>query len=355
MKLSKCHKIVLLLFAATVLMALNAFRSKNGQLAPGQEQAVIELGRHLFYDNRISATGGKSCATCHDQRFAFTDGYRRSLGLYADVLKHNSPPLFNLPYYRSYTWDNASLETLEQQLLLPLFSNNPPEMGLAGIEPQIITRMQTDTLYPVLFQNAFGQNSFNMQNLITALAAFCNSIESFNSPFDKDQLTESAERGRLLFISDRLRCFNCHAGPNFNQNPDKEGATGNFANVGLYNTDTLGAYPAHDQGLIAHTNSSTDMGKFRTPTLRNLAFTAPYFHDGSAQSLKEVIEIYNRGGRHWTGTLFSGDGRKNPKKNPDIQPLNLTLEEKTDLINFLMSLNDSSLLINPQYANPFQF
>lgn len=345
------------LFSSAIIgiIVLNSFGLKTTAPTANQDRAIVELGRYLFYDNRLSATEGKACATCHDQRFAFTDGYRRSMGLYADELKHNAPSLFNLPYFRSYTWDNAAIETLEQQLLLPLFSNDPPEMGLSGFETEIMARLGNDSLYPTLFKTAFGQNSINMQNVVTALAAFCNSIESFNSPFDRNQLSESAERGRLLFISERLNCAKCHSGPNFNQSPEEGSATSNFANIGLYNADTLGAYPNHDQGLIAYTKQIKDMGKFRVPSLRNLAFTAPYFHDGSVQTLPEVIDIYSRGGRYWTGTLFAGDGSKNLNKDPDIRPLNLTPQEEADLTNFLMSLSDSSLLINPQYANPFQF
>lgn len=353
--MKKHYCISLFLSAVIGIIVLNSFELKTTSPTAAQDRAVVELGRYLFYDNRLSATEGKACATCHDQRFAFTDGYRRSMGLYAEELKHNAPSLFNLSYFRSYTWDNATIETLEQQLLLPLFSNDPPEMGLTGFEPQIIARLETDTLYPALFRTAFGQNSINMQNVVTALAAFCNSIESFNSPFDRNQLSESAERGRLLFISERLNCAKCHSGPNFNQNLDEENATGNFANTGLYNTDMLGAYPNHDQGLIAYTKQAKDMGKFRVPSLRNLGFTAPYFHDGTVQTLQEIIDIYSRGGRYWAGTLFAGDGSKNLNKNPDIRPFNLTPQEEIDLTNFLMSLNDSSLLINPQYANPFQF
>ncbi|QQS29853.1 MAG: di-heme enzyme [Sphingobacteriales bacterium] len=319
----------------------------------GNQEVATELGRHLFYDSRLSATGEKSCATCHDQRFAFTDGHRRSPGLFGDMVKHNSLPLFNLDYYRSFTWDNPALETLEQQLLLPMFGDSPPEMGLKGHEEEVLNRLKRDTLYPAMFQQAYGENAITMDNAIKALAQFCNSIESFNTPFNNGTMSESAERGWLLFTSDRLKCFNCHAGPNFNQTPEKEGAEGNFANVGLYNAGSTGAYPIHDQGLIAFTKQSADMGKFRTPSLRNLAFTAPYFHDGSARTLEEVIEIYDRGGRNWDGALDTGDGKDNPYKNEDIAPLNLTKQEKEDLIDFLMSLNDTSLMTNPKFSDPF--
>ncbi len=345
----------LFLFIVGVLSVISTLPARDRHKQVADTRVATELGRHLFYDVRLSATESKSCASCHDQRFAFTDGHRRSPGLFGDMVKHNSLPLFNLPFYRSFTWDNPTLETLEQQLLLPLFGDTPPEMGLKGLEADIINRLQTDTLYPKLFQNAFGQNAITMDNMVAALALFCNSIESFNTPFNNGTMTESAERGWLLFTSDRLRCFNCHAGPNFNQTPEQEGPKGNYANIGLYHTDTTGAYPIHDQGLIALTKQSADMGKFRTPSLRNLAFTAPYFHDGSAQTLEEVIDIYDRGGRNWNGTLAAGDGKDNPHKSPDILALNLSVEERADLIAFLMSLNDTSLLTNPQYANPFQF
>ena len=138
-----------------------------------------------------------------------------------------------------------------------------------------------------------------------------------------------------------------------NHNRDGEQIIDNYWNIGLYNVNDKGDYPPDDLGLFELTKKQEDMGRFRTPSLRNLGFTAPYFHDGSAETLSEVIDIYMRGGRNVTYGNFQGDGKLNPYKSKEIKTFSLSKTEKADLIDFLLCLNDSTLVSNPKYSNPF--
>jgi cytochrome c peroxidase len=158
-----------------------------------------------------------------------------------------------------------------------------------------------------------------------------------------------------LFFSPELKCMSCHGGFNFSAPSitNDKGDTLFYFNTGLYNIDGKGAYPASDQGLFQLTKNPADMGKFRIPSLRNLVFTAPYFHDGSAASLTEVIDSYAAGGRKITTGLYSGDGRKNPFKHPFINGFSISAPDKINLICFLQSLSDSTFINNPNYQNPF--
>jgi cytochrome c peroxidase len=158
-----------------------------------------------------------------------------------------------------------------------------------------------------------------------------------------------------LFFSDSLQCSSCHGGINFSVPAvkDKEGATVFYFNTGLYNNNDTGNYPAYDTGLSALTRNPADMGKYRVPTLRNLAFTAPYFHDGSAATLEEVVNVYENGGRNISAGQYAGDGRKNRYKHPLIKGFRLNSQERKELIAFLLSLSDSTVCTDPRYANPF--
>ena len=323
-------------------------------------KAQIALGRHLFYDRRLSANGSKSCASCHSQALAFTDGYRRSLGLWGDTHKHNAQPLFNLPYNRSFTWSRSDITSLEQQIVMPLMGIHPVvEMGMnAENMPPLTQTLANDLVYKKLFEKAFPNqnNAITTQNIVASLAAFCQSIQSFNSDFDRNQLSQSALRGKQLFFGLKLQCFECHSGKNFNENPSATAAEDHFFNIGLYNIAPRSLYPKGDRGLLEHTHEIDDMGKFRTPTLRNLAFTAPYMHDGSVETLAEVIQIYEQGGRNidLIGNPNTGDGRQSRYKVGFLTGFEVSKSERDDLINFLMALNDSSLTTNKKYSNPFE-
>jgi cytochrome c peroxidase len=331
-------------------------KSKNDESI---EKTKIELGNKLFFDQRLSYNLTKSCSSCHDPKFAFTDGYKKSIGIYGDVHQRNSKPLFNLANQQFYTAADSTIHTLEQQMNKPLFNEHPPEMGLFKNENEIIERLEKDKFYPKLFKEAFGNKHTKISfiQIKESISAFIKTIQSYNSKYDayldnkKNILTANEEAGRVLFFSDSLSCNNCHGGKNFNE-PNIVDEINNrifYFNTGLYNLDGKGGYPSNDIGLMQFTKQSNDMGKYKVPTLRNLAYTAPYYHDGSAQSLIEVIEDYNKGGRIIKQGLNKGNGITNPFKHNSIKALNLTIEEKKQLLSFLYTLNDSSLLHNTNY------
>jgi cytochrome c peroxidase len=245
-----------------------------------------------------------------------------------------------------------------------MFNVHPVELGLSGNEVEILKRVKADKFYQQQFKKVYPTepNPVSINNIQYAISTFIKTILSFSSPYDnylfrKDSvaLSQQAVNGMKLFISVKLNCTSCHNGINFNR-PQLKMANGEidfYFNTGLYNLDSIGSYPLYDQGLIISTKKPADMGKYKVPTLRNLAFTAPYFHDGSAASLDEVITVYENGGRYTPEGQIKGDGRNNPYKHPLINGFKLNSQERIDLIAFLLSLSDSSVLKNPAYANPF--
>ena len=322
------------------------------------------LGRYFFYDRRMSVNQSKSCASCHSPGFSFTDSYRRSIGALGDNVQHNAPALINIVFNKYLTAADSTLHFPEQQINNPMFHSQPAELGWKGNEHTIINRLRKDSVYsrqlPLLFPE--DRDPFTIKNIQACISSFVKTIISFNAPYDKytynkdtTALSASQINGMKLFFSDKLHCGSCHGGINFTSPAlvDNRGNKAYYYNTGLYNTDGKGAYPANDRGLFEFTKQAPDMGKYLVPTLRNLAFTAPYFHDGTAASLEDVITIYENGGRNIITALNRGDGRKNPYKNPLIQGFIITEQEKKDLIGFLLSLSDTSVCDNKLYSNPF--
>jgi cytochrome c peroxidase len=335
------------------------------QLAANADTHKIALGRHLFFDRRLSFNNTKSCATCHAPAFAFTDGYRRSLGATADMHQRNAQPLFNLVFLERFTSSDTSMRTLEQQMNNPLFNPHIIELGVKDHEKEVLRKFLQDPLYRRLYEVSFKEhiNSMNWPRMMEAIAAFMKTIISAQSTYDRytyyndaAALDASALRGKTLFFSNRLQCGSCHSGFNFSG-----GLTDTslpltdrlYFNTGLYNVNGTGAYPAEDPGLYAHTKVPAHTGRIRVPTLRNLAFTGPYLHDGSAADLETVIDNYARGGRNIDYGNYRGDGKDNRYKDRRITGFPLSVQEKKDLIRFLYSLTDSSLLKNSAYQNPF--
>ena len=339
---------------------INSCTSKSkAETTATVDSIQVELGRYLFFDRRLSVNNTRSCATCHNPQFAFTDGYKRSLGAFADLHQRNTQPLFNLAYLKYFTAADSTLHSPLQQMENPLFNDHPAEMGVKGNEEKILQKVKADENYSQLFQSINREVSWI--NIKTAISSFMNSLHSGASPYDKfakgdtTALSSSQRKGMQLFFSAELKCASCHGGFNFS-NPLVTGEKGDtifYFNTGLYNIDDKGAYPAYDEGLYQITKNRNDMGKFRVPSLRNLAFTAPYFHDGSAASLTEVIEAYANGGRKIEEGIYKGDGSKNPLKHPFIKGFPITEADKVNLISFLQSLSDSSFINNPAYQNPF--
>lgn len=326
--------------------------------------ATVELGRHLFYDTRLSGNQTQACASCHLQELAFTDGNAVSAGSTGQHTPRSAMSLANVAYATTYTWANPVLLTLEQQTLVPLFGAEPVELGLRGMEDELLARLRAEPRYDELFAEAFPADAdpFTLTNVTRALASFERSLLSGDSAYDRytrgdtDALSDPARRGAALFSSERLECFHCHAGFNFQDSvayAGKPPRSGIFHNTGLYNIDGEGAYPPGNTGLHAFTGAAGDMGRFRVPTLRNVAVTAPYMHDGSIATLSEVLDHYAAGGRTITAGPNAGVGRDNPYKSGFIRGFELTAEEKADVIAFLESLTDEEFLTDPALSDPW--
>jgi cytochrome c peroxidase len=324
--------------------------------------AKVELGRYLFYEKRLSVTGKFACASCHIQTLAFTDGKRVSAGATGEKHPRNSMSLVNVAYNPVLTWANPLMQRLETQMLVPLFGEHPVELGMAGQEDKILAMLQRDSTYQPLFAAAFGDNAINLSNLTKALASFERTLISVNSPYDryrygsdKNAISAAAKRGEALFHSERLECFHCHGGFNFSDSVMHERSAFQeiaFHNTGLYNLDDNGSYPPGNTGVHEITHNPTDMGRFKAPTLRNIALTAPYMHDGSIATLDEVIDHYRVGGRTIQSGRYAGVGRDNPHKSQFISGFQLTPQDKQDVLAFLRSLTDISLTQNSAFQDP---
>ncbi|AKF04834.1 methanobactin export MATE transporter MbnM [Sandaracinus amylolyticus] len=325
----------------------------------------VELGRHLFYDTRLSGNRTQSCASCHEQARAFTDGRAFSIGSTGERTPRSSMTLANVAYATTLTWANPLLLELEAQALVPLFGREPVELGLAGMERELLERLRAEARYRELFPLAFPDESdpFTVANVTRALAAFQRTLVSGRSAYDRflyggepDALSESARRGLALFSSERLECFHCHQGFNFADAVMWEGSGSRevrFHNTGLYNVGGTGAYPEGGTGVHEISGRADDMGRFRAPTLRNIAVTAPYMHDGSIATLDEVIDHYAAGGRTIAEGPYAGVGSASPLKSGLVVGFELTPDERRDLIAFLESLTDESFLTDPALADPW--
>ncbi|HQU81601.1 MAG TPA: di-heme enzyme [Pyrinomonadaceae bacterium] len=329
-------------------------------------EAKVELGRHLFYDKRLSINEKTSCATCHLQEKAFTEDKKTSVGTTGEIHPRNSMTLANVAYNPSFNWANSAVNSLERHHLLPMFGTNPIiEMGMEGKEALMLERVKAEPVYEKLFAAAYpnDKEKITLNHITLAIASFVRSMVSGNSPYDKyryqkqpDAISESAKRGEKLFFSERMECFDCHAGFNLSGTTNfvgKSNESAQFENNGLYNIDGKGAYPAENVGLFEITNNKEDMGKFKVPTLRNIELTAPYMHDGSIDSLEDVIEHYKAGGRTIAEGKYAGKGSENPYKSSFVNGFRLSAEEKQDLIEFLKSLTDKDFITNPKFSDPW--
>lgn len=293
----------------------------------------VELGRKLFHDKRLSADNTQSCASCHNQLFAFTDnGKQFSQGITWALGTRNSMPLFNLGWVEVFArtnhrffWDGGAA-TLEDQSIAPIV--NPDEMN--ETLPNVLTKLRQDSLYPLLFKRAFGSDTITTKRLMYAIAQFERTLISGNTRFDyfrvfqdNARLTMQERRGFELF-NDSLKgdCFHCH------------NLSGAFSSDFLFHHN---GHQSSDPGLARVSNNPEDQGKFRTPTLRNLLFTAPYMHDGRLATLEDVVEFYN------SGAIRTAPA--DPFITKHKNGLGLTSQEKEDLVAFLKTLTDSTILI----------
>ncbi len=285
-------------------------------------EARAHLGRRLFFDPRLSRTGGIACATCHRPDHGFADLDAVSAGVDGRRGTRNAPALVNLAWTEHLFWDGR-VPTLEQQSTMPI--ENPDEMDLPLAEA--IARVNADPAYGRAFADAYaGVDSETA--LRRSLATFIRSLVSGQSPYDRflrgdnTALLPGARRGMQMFFSDKAGCFHCHP-------------SGPLTNDGFFNN---GSYvTGGDVGRSAITGRSGDLGKFKVPGLRNVAATGPYMHDGSVATLQDAIEQYARG------------GRGGPNTDAVIVPLLLTEDDKADLVAFLRALTDDRFLNDPRY------
>lgn len=327
--------------------------------------AKVELGRHLFYDRRLSRNETMSCGTCHQQAKAFTDGIAVPIGVTGEKHTRGSMSLTNVGYLPVLTWANPNVKSLEQQALLPMFGEHPVEMGMAGREQELFERLRRDARYPKMFAAAFPETKgeISLATITRAIGAFQRTMISLDAPYDRyryggeaEAISPAAKRGETLFFSEKFECYHCHAGFTFTDNvqharlPFPEIG---FHNNALYNVDGRGGYPKANQGIIEFTNRPEDMGKFRTPTLRNIALTAPYMHDGSIATLEAVLRHYAAAGRTVHTGENKGDGSANPYKSNFIVGFELSQQELDDMLAFLHSLTDEKFVTDPRLADPF--
>jgi cytochrome c peroxidase len=313
--------------------------------------AKVELGRHLFYDTRLSIDEDMSCASCHMQELAFTDGKPFSIGTFGDPHPRGAMSIANVAYASRLTWANPHLNMLEDQALLPIFSDEPIEMGMADREAELVARLSSDRATRSRFREAFPETGdVSVQHTVQAIAAFERTILSGDSAYDRmltgdeTALTAQQNVGMELFFSERTECFHCHAGFSFSDSVDHAGTPTPevaFHQTGLHNVDGKGAYPATNTGLHEVTGKAEDMGKFRAPGLRNVALTAPYMHDGSIETLDEVVRHYENGGR-----------ARSEATSEFLPGFILTDEERKALVAFLEGLTDEQLLTDKRFSAP---
>jgi cytochrome c peroxidase len=293
--------------------------------------AKVELGRRLFYDERLSGNGTYSCGSCHQQALAFTDGVAHAVGSTGETHSRSTMSLANVVYNASFGWNDRRW-SLESQIEVPMNNEHPIEMGMKGRHPEVLARFTADGKDVERFRAAFpGEESpVNLPNIIKAIASFERVLLSTDSPFDRylfgddrSGMSPAARRGVTLFFSDRLRCSECHGSVNLS------GPT-NFT----------GAMPSDPEAFFHDTGVAAQPTKFRAPTLRNIAVTAPYMHDGSVATLKDVVAHYARGGRY-------------PREKSDrVKGFTISPAETDDLVEFLRSLTDQTFLKNPAFSDP---
>ena len=324
----------------------------------------VELGRWLFHDRRLSIDETLSCAGCHKQSLSFTDGLPASIGATGEKHPRSAMSLLNVAYASRLTWANHLLDQLEFQALTPLFGEQPVEMGMAGREADIVQLIRSDPRYAELFPRAFPTDSdpYSVLNTVRAIGSFVRSIVSFDTAFDRyaagdpTAMSDGQVRGMELFFSERVECFHCHGGFNFSDSSTHASAAienVGFHNTGLYNLQDVGAYPDDNTGLHDLTGRRRDMGRFRAPSLRNVALTAPYMHDGSIATLDKVLDHYAAGGRTIEEGELAGKGHRNPFKSEFVPGFTLSAGERADLLDFLHALTDESVLGNREFSDPY--
>lgn len=292
----------------------------------------VQLGRRLFYDPILSADNTQSCASCHNQVFSFTDnGSRFSTGIDGIEGTRNSMAVINVGWMDTFFWDGRDA-SLEEQALEPI--PNPIEMHQSW--PDAVDKIKNHPQYPDLFFDAFGTREIDSMHVVKAIAQFERTMISSDTKWDRYlrgeyELTQAESKGFEIFFTEKGDCFHCHSTILYTDNL--------FHNNGLDSEFT-------DKGLFDVTVNENDIGKFKTPTLRNVEFTAPYMHDGRFETLEEVIDFYSEG-LQFSPTI-------DPlMKNVNQGGIQLTDDEKQSLIAFIKTLSDTTFINNPEFSNPF--
>jgi cytochrome c peroxidase len=285
--------------------------------------AKVALGQRLFFEPRLSVNGQYSCASCHDPARSFSDERAVAVGATGQALPHNAMALVNVAYNVSFGWTQRHVPSLEAQMLQPMLNQHPVELGLAGRQRSLCAQLAADPAYASAFAAAFPGGAVTFDHVVKAVAAFERTLISGRSPFDRyvfdgehTALSPRAKRGMALFFSGRVGCAGCHSGFNLSGNwRDAQGVT----------------------GRASFANDGTGEGLMRVPTLRNVALTAPYMHDGRFATLEEVLEHYSRVGerRHAAGS------RRYDRRLPGGA---LSSTERAELLAFLDSLTDESFV-----------
>ncbi len=298
----------------------------------------VSLGRHLFFDERLSGDNTQACASCHLQENNFADPRQFSIGIDGSVGDRNAMPIMNLAWQDFFFWNGRST-SLEIQALEPV--ENPIEMKTTW--PEVIEKLEADPRYVQMFEEAFGPGPITKENAAKAIAQYERTLVSSNSKFDKWQrgeasFTQLEEDGYELFNSEEGDCFHCHGDAN----------TGNlFGAFGdlQFSNNGLDSVLKPMTGYEVVTGDTNDRAKFKVPSLRNIEYSFPYMHDGRFNTLQEVIEHYNMGG-HLTYTL-------DPNMKAAGVGRNWTQYEKDALIAFMKTLSDEQFLTDTTFTNPW--
>ena len=301
-------------------------------------QASVTLGKALFFDARLSRDGTVSCASCHRPAHAFSDTLSLSEGVDGRVGMRNAPTLANVAYHPALFRDGG-VPTLERQVIAPLQDSVEMDHTLNGA----VAAVEGDMHLQQLSWRAYGR-ALDPFVITRAIACYERTLISGWSRYDRylqgstTALTDAERHGMELFNSAELNCTACHNGFDLSDH--------SYQNIGQYLVYA-------DPGRERISTDPADGGKFKVPTLRNVAVTAPYMHDGSVATLEEVVDIFAEGGRNVTSGPYAGDGRLNPYKSPLIRPLGLSAQDKADLVAFLKTLTDTRFLTDPRHADPF--
>jgi cytochrome c peroxidase len=339
-------------------------RTQRRKLVPVNNSpppAKVSLGRALYFDGRLSADGTVSCATCHDPAAAFASKDTIAIGVRNQIGTRNAPTVLNARFSQSYFWDGRA-DTLEEQARQPLL--NVKEMGMET-EAALVSRVSSISEYRTRFRQVFRREGITLDTIVKAIAAYERTLVSSNSPFDrfiagsKKALSQSQKKGWELFKG-KAKCIECHAfaaaSPVFTDfkfhNTGLVSRSRNFQDLERRAQEMVNNTEASDLGLLAHDSGFSDLGRFlvtkqlkdigafKTPSLRDVELTGPYMHDGSIRTLMDVVRFYNQG------------GDKNPYLDQKLQPLGLTDEEASNLVQFLRALTSDDVMRLTQTATP---